>query len=193
MYSHKYPSEQWNDARKRRKILFEDYSIIKQRTKCHRRLLNQRRCFTIVSLALINAAFHCGWNHHRPLKSQGSHIQLERKNRIFLNGNIEISRAIDFRTSLALQNTSASEYCINQTSRRQFQKWNFRLKNPLRSFFLCSISKWSSSKIVFLFSNVVMKIEWTSATLRSWFLYQRHAAFRKCARKSAVISNALLP
>ena len=68
----------------------------------------------------------------------------------------------------------------------------FDLKSLLRNFVLCWILKWSASRI-FLFSNMIIQVEWTSLILRSWELQTLNAFFHKRDRKSAVISNTFLP
>ena len=45
----------------------------------------------------------------------------------------------------------------------------------------------------FYFWNIVLRREWTSVSLRSWFLYMLNAPFHQLFRKFAVISNPLLP
>ena len=71
-------------------------------------------------------------------------------------------------------------------------KWNLQFKFSFWNFVLRSTLKWSSSKNI-SFSKRAMQIEWTSVTLRSWFLHMRKCPFHTRVRKSAVISNPLSP
>ena len=89
---------------------------------------------------------------------------------------IPIWRAIDFWKSLALQNTSALEYCIDWTQDQKFQMTSSIWK-PVRNVVLCSILEWSSSKIVFL--NMVILIKGISVSPHWWVSHARIMLFPK--------------
>ena len=119
------------------------------------------------------------WNWNLGLNRWGILVRiwfpppLKYKNRIRdLNGKKH--GLFNVRNSLALQNTSASEYWIKidqrTSSTEKFgTKW------------------WPLSMILeqnfFLFFNAAMRIEWTSLTQRSWFSHARKAPCHERVRR----------